>query len=410
MARLGQPARWFFVAAMAGGLLAACAGGVSSVPQRGPDVIAPPFAAPDVSTIAVKPRRLALLVGASGSVVVTERRYAGSFKTTSTGATACKGVATWEPATGKGPSLTVKVRGVAHGSCAIRFSDAQKHAALLRVLVRKTSPSPSPALLFVADADNNAVKEIPRGCVTAACVTTLGGGFSAPESVAVDYTGDVLVIANYDVEEIPSGCIVAACVITLGGGFSLPIGVAFDGWDGSSVVVTDNSSAVKVIPPGCVNATCVTTLGGGFVGPTGVAVDGSGNVFVADWGNHAVKQIPPGCIVAACVVTLGGPFEYPFGIAVDGSDNVFVGGFAVSAVKEIPHGCFNAACVTTLVGGFSSPVGVAVDTSGNVFVSDTGLDAVKEIPSNCVVAACVTTLGGGFSNPLDVAVPFVRPP
>src|SRR2546430_13552636 len=35
----------------------------------------------------------------------------------------------------------------------------------------------------------------------------------------------------------------------------------------------------------------VTMLGSGFSQPIGVAVDGSGNVFVADYGNNAVKEI-----------------------------------------------------------------------------------------------------------------------
>ena len=37
--------------------------------------------------------------------------------------------------------------------------------------------------------------------------------------------------------------------------------------------------------------TTVNTLGSGFNTPEGVAVDGSGNVYVADFGNNAVKEI-----------------------------------------------------------------------------------------------------------------------
>ncbi len=59
--------------------------------------------------------------------------------------------------------------------------------------------------------------------------------------------------------------------------------------------------------------------------------------------------------------------------------------------------------IKTLGSGFLDPAGVAVDGSGNVFVADTGNSAVKEI-----VAAggytTVNTLGTGFYAPYGVAV------
>ena len=40
---------------------------------------------------------------------------------------------------------------------------------------------------------NNAVKEMPAGCASSSCVTTLGGGFAHPSGVAVDGSGNVYV-------------------------------------------------------------------------------------------------------------------------------------------------------------------------------------------------------------------------
>jgi hypothetical protein len=40
--------------------------------------------------------------------------------------------------------------------------------------------------VYVADKNNQAVKEMPAGCASSACVTTLGGGFFNPQGVAVD--------------------------------------------------------------------------------------------------------------------------------------------------------------------------------------------------------------------------------
>ncbi len=121
--------------------------------------------------------------------------------------------------------------------------------------------------------------------------------------------------------------------------------------------------------------------GTGYTGPGGVAVDANGNVFVTDPGNSAVKEIlavngsiPP----TPTIKTLGSGFGAPFGIAVDDSGNVYIADTGNNAVKEIlAAGGYTT--VNTLGGGFRSPSGVAVDTKGNVYVADTLNTAVKEI-------------------------------
>jgi sugar lactone lactonase YvrE len=234
--------------------------------------------------------------------------------------------------------------------------------------------------VYISDAVNNAVKEMPAGCHSSSCVTTLGGGFSFPAGVAVDGAGKVYIsdAANNAVKEMPAGCHSSSCVTTLGGGFSLPTGVAVDG--AGKVYISDAANnAVKEMPADCHSSGCVTTLGGGFDNPTGVAVDGAGNVYVADNDNNAVKEMPADCHSSGCVTTLGGGFDYPTGVAVDGAGNVYVADKDNNAVKEMPAGCHSSNCVTTLGGGFNEPIGVAVDSAGNVYVTDEGNSAVKEI-------------------------------
>jgi sugar lactone lactonase YvrE len=247
--------------------------------------------------------------------------------------------------------------------------------------------------VYVAEVDRNAVKEMPAGCASPSCVTTLGGlfGFNGPDGVAVDGSGNVYVAdhGNSAVEEMPAGCAFASCVTTLGGGFSYPFAVAVDG--SGNVYVADNTNAVKEMPPGCTstnytsNLCTITTLGGGFLDPEGVAVDGSGNVYVADTYNNAVKEMPAGCTSAnytnnlCTITTLGGGFSYPNGVAVDGSGNVYVADSYANAVYKMPLGCASSSCVTTVGAGFSDPPSVAVDRSENVYVADYGNEAVKEI-------------------------------
>ena len=271
--------------------------------------------------------------------------------------------------------------------------------------------------VYVADANNNAVKEIPAGCASSACVKTLGGTFSfnAPEGVAVDSGGDVFVanFGNSSVDEIPAGCSSAGCVASLGGGFLGPTSIAVDS-AGNLYVADESSNAVTEIPNGCTAASyasspCTVAMGGGFSQPSGVAVDGSGNLYVADSSNNAVKEIPAGCTAVAynassCTTTaLGGFFNFPFGIALDSSGNVFVAEFGNNLVKEIPASCIagsnNSSCVTTLGGSFQKPGGLAVDGNHDVYVAVSGSNAVTELMLNAVDFSS-TQVGSSSTIPL----------
>jgi streptogramin lyase len=235
--------------------------------------------------------------------------------------------------------------------------------------------------------------------------TTLGGGFSQPQGVAVDGSGNVFVADTTVVKEIPAGCVSTGCVVTLAGSFSftnLP-GLAVDGSGNIFVADYGANKVYEILAAG--GYTTVNTLGTGFSfnTPTGVAVDGSGNVFVADNGNNAVEEIlAAGGYIT--VKTLGGGFSTPQGVAVDGSGNIYVADTGNNAVKEIAPGCVSASCVTTLGGSFNVPAGVMVDGNGNIYIGDTGNNAVKQMSPGCMSAGCVVTLGSGFLSPQNVSV------
>ena len=246
----------------------------------------------------------------------------------------------------------------------------------------------------------------PQIAFEPAAITLMGGGgFSAPEGVAVDGIGNVY-LADYGdsaVYEMSAGCASASCVTRLGGSFYQPWGLTVDGI-GNVYVADTGHSAVKEMPPGCSSSSCVTKLGGGFSHPTGTAVDGNGDVYVGDYLNNAVKEMPPGCATSSCVTTLGAGFSFPRGVAVDGGGNVYVADSGNSAVKEMPAGCASSSCVNTLGGGFSIPTGIAVDGAGNVYVADGANNAAYEMPPGCASSSCVTVLGGGFDEPEGVTL------
>jgi sugar lactone lactonase YvrE len=283
----------------------------------------------------------------------------------------------------------------------------------VNVTFTPTHPGPRYGAVEVLDGSGNllatqyitAIGVSPQLIFSPDVQSSLGGGFSQPDGVATDSSGNIYVAdqANNAVKKLPSGCSTSSCVTTIGGGFSSPYGIAVDG--AGNVWVADNgNNAVKKIPGGCTTSSCVITVDGAIGSPAGLAVDGFGNVFVTDSGDGIVFEIPQGCTASSCTVSLGGGFGTLYGIAVDGNGNVFVADNGNAAVKELPASCTTTSCVSTLGGGISQPYSVVVDASGNVFVGDQGSSAVRKIPSGCTSSSCVSTLSGTFLHPVGVAL------
>ncbi len=243
--------------------------------------------------------------------------------------------------------------------------------------------------IFVADTGNDIIRKItPNGTVSTfagspGIVGSVDGNsalFNAPQSVAVDSSGNVYVTdtGNFTIRKITS----TGTVSTLAG---------LAGNAGSADGMGTNAA---------------------FYEPEGVTVDGSGNVFVADTWNHTIRRITPAGLVstiAGSAGNFGGTnatgtnalFYEPQGVAVDSSDNVFVADTGNNVIREIAAN----GVVTTLAGSFgnfgytnatstnalfNSPRGISRDSSGNLYVADYLNNVIRKITS----AGMVTTVAG----------------
>jgi uncharacterized protein (TIGR03437 family) len=150
-----------------------------------------------------------------------------------------------------------------------------------------------------------------------------------------------------------------------------------------------------------------------LAGTAGVAVDSSGNVYIADIGNHRIRMVNPAGIISTVAGNGnqgfsgdGGPatsaqLTQPADVAVDGIGNLYIAdGTRIRKVNV-------AGIITTIAGngtmGFSgdggparaaqlvSPRRVAADSSGNVYIADS--NRVRKVTA----AGGITTLAGDGS-------------
>ncbi len=336
--------------------------------------------------------------------------------------------------------------------------------------------------LYVADTDNNSIRKItPAGAVTTLAGSSVRGSadglgtaasFYAPAGVAVDSSGDVYVVDTHNnlIRKITSAGAVAILAGSGVPGSANGIGTAAS-FNGSAAVAADASGNVyeadrnnnvirKIASSGAVTIFAGSGSSGSadgtgsaasFNGPTGLAVDGSGNVYVADFGNDLIRKISSAGVVTTLagsgfagsangirvLVPPKGPkagsgsagaaggsgnaasFNGPAGVAVDGSGNVYVADQRNNMIRKISP----AGVVATLAGGgapgssngagtsamFNGPTGVAVDASGNIYVADMDNDLIRKISP----IGAVTTLAGsavpGSSNGTGTAASFNGP-
>lgn len=261
--------------------------------------------------------------------------------------------------------------------------------------------------LYIADSENNRIREVSNGTITTVAGTGTAGysgdggpatsaELDLPLAVAVDSTGN-LYIADADnqrIREVSRGNIstVAGNGEQGYGGdggtatsaqLDTPTGVAVDA-SGNIYVADSHNNRVREVSNGKISTVAgsgPTGLSGGFSGdggnataaqldkPTGVAIDTAGNIYIADTNNNRLREVGNGAIS-----TVAGT-----GVQGYGGD----GGAATSAI-------------------LNNPSDVAINSAGNAAIADALNERIRgvELPTLTYASQAV----GITSSPRDVTI------
>ena len=287
--------------------------------------------------------------------------------------------------------------------------------------------------LYVSDYNNHLIRKVtPTGVVTtfagsvtpgSANGTGTAASFDFPGGLAIDTGGNLYVAdsGNHTIRKITPGAVVTTLAGSAGqvgstdntgslARFNNPLGVAVDG-SGNILVADTANNTIRSITPGGVVSTVAGLAGSSgsangtgtaarFTHPFGLAVDGSGNIFVADNGNHLIRKIAPGGIVTTLAGSVGSSgsndgtgtaakFNAPYSLAIDSSGNVFVADYNNDTIRVVTP----AGVVTTLGGVphvvgngdgtgsgayFNHPAAIVMDSLDNLYVGDAGNDTIRK--------------------------------
>lgn len=313
--------------------------------------------------------------------------------------------------------------------------------------------------LYVADTFNNRIRVVTINSPLSAAsssphldsqwiVSTIAGSgvlgyadgvgtaasFNIPVEIKVDGSGHLYVADSFNnrIRKIVAGVVstlagsgTAAYVDGVGteASFNYPTGIAIDDFGNLYVADTSNNCIRKIV----ISTGEVSTVAGSgsvayadgvgatasFSSPQGITVDDSGNLFIADSGNHRIRKI---VISSGLVSTIAGTgsggyadgvgtaasFYYPYGITVDRIGNLYLADTYDFRIRKV---VISTGEVSTIAGSgvadfidgvgtaasFNGPYGITADGSGNLFVADTKNQRIRKI---VISTGMVSTIAG----------------
>jgi len=303
-------------------------------------------------------------------------------------------------------------------------------------------------ILYIADWGNNRIRMVD----TNGTITTVSGngssfgtgsvatntGLDSPFGVAVDNAGNFYIADTY--YQIIRKVTSSGTISTVAGMFSWPGGYGGDGSLATSaqlnypngvavdttgniyIADTSNQRIRKVNTSGIIS-TIAGTGAAGYSGDAGsatsaklnspnmVTVDTTGNIYIADTGNHCIRKITNGIITTVAGNGVAGfsgdgglatnaNLTSPEGVTVDKFGNLYIADWSQRIRKVGTNGVITTVAGTNLNDGalainatLSLPAQAVQDATGNFYVADTANQRIRKIDPNGIIS---TFAGNGF--------------
>ena len=242
----------------------------------------------------------------------------------------------------------------------------------------------------------------------------VSSSFGSPGPVAADGLGNVyFTTANCVFKVDAAGILTRVAGRSTFGGYSGdggpataaelndPEGMALDA--AGNLYIGDLGNAVirKVAPNGI-----ITTVPGDGTWADAIAVDAAGNLYIAVGGANVVRRIAPSGVTTTIAGTgvagysgdgglaTAARLYSPYGVAVDATGNLYVADTGNHAIRKVAAD----GTITTVVGDLSFPYSVAVDAAGNLYLADAGDNMIQKMAANGTITTVAGTGGNGYSG------------
>lgn len=318
--------------------------------------------------------------------------------------------------------------------------------------------------LYIVDTGNHRIRRVDANGIITTVVGNSNayadwGGYSgdgvpaveaqinSPRDVAVDGKGNLYIPDTYNnrIRKVDTDGIITTVAGNGTQGFSgdggpaisaqlnLPHSVAVDG-AGNLYISDHGNDRIRMIDRDGNITTVAGTGSAGFSGegelatdvqinhPADIILDGSGNLYIADFGNHRVRKVDSDnkitTVAGSDYVGYAGDegaatsaqLNYPQGVALDGAGNLYIADYSNKRLRKVDSG----GTITTVAGngskGYSDdggaamaaqlyyPAGVAVDRLGNLYIASLDNQRIHKVDSSGIITTVAGNGSIGYSD------------